>query len=197
MVAELLRLPSVIPVDLAPLDPSALAEHLTATAPGRIDATELNTYRDPRRRQRLLRRGTAAASVTSDSTQHSTLPAGLAALLLDRVEQLSDAAQQVLRAAAVAGRKADDEAARALLLGLEAAEYEGAVRGEAGHHAARATRDRGYVFRHALLREAVYADLLPGADQAHATDVPAARRRAATHDAGYGRGTGRALPGQP
>src|SRR5208283_3397956 len=50
VVAELLRLPSVIAVDLAPLDPSALAEHLTAAlaehlmaaAPGRIDAIELN-----------------------------------------------------------------------------------------------------------------------------------------------------------
>src|SRR5271168_3987397 len=42
VVAELLRLPSVIAVDLAPLAPSALAEHLTATAPVRIDATELN-----------------------------------------------------------------------------------------------------------------------------------------------------------
>src|SRR5438552_5680749 len=50
VVAELLRLPGVIAVDLAPLSPSALAEHLTAAlaehrmaaAPGRIDATELN-----------------------------------------------------------------------------------------------------------------------------------------------------------
>ena len=42
VVAELLRLPSVIAVDLAPLDPSALAEHLTAAAQGRIGATELN-----------------------------------------------------------------------------------------------------------------------------------------------------------
>jgi hypothetical protein len=32
VVAELLRLPGVIAVDLAPLDPSALAEHLTAAA---------------------------------------------------------------------------------------------------------------------------------------------------------------------
>ena len=45
VVAELLRLPSVIAVDLAPLDPSALAEHLTAAlagSDGRIDATALN-----------------------------------------------------------------------------------------------------------------------------------------------------------
>src|SRR5512142_622370 len=49
VVAELLRLPSVIAVDLAPLAPSALAEHLTAAlagqaaeGPARIDATALN-----------------------------------------------------------------------------------------------------------------------------------------------------------
>ena len=42
VVAELLRLPSVTAVDLAPLDPSDLAEHLTAAAHGRIDATGLN-----------------------------------------------------------------------------------------------------------------------------------------------------------
>src|SRR5689334_7755113 len=42
VVAELLRLPGVIAVDLAPLDPSALAEHLTAAAQGPIDATGLN-----------------------------------------------------------------------------------------------------------------------------------------------------------
>ncbi len=161
VVAELLRLPSVIPVDLAPLDPSALAEHLTATAPGRIDATELNNIVTRAEGNAYYAEELLAASVTSDSTQHSTLPAGLAALLLDRVEQLSDAAQQVLRAAAVAGRKADDELVRALS-GLEAAEYEGAVREAVTHQLLVPHGTEGYVFRHALLREAVYADLLPG-----------------------------------
>ncbi len=42
VVAELLRLPSVTAVDLGPLPPSALAEHLAAAARGRIDAAELN-----------------------------------------------------------------------------------------------------------------------------------------------------------
>ena len=102
-----------------------------------------------------------AASVGSDPGRRDILPAGLAALLLSRVEQLSDPTQRVLRAAAVAGRKADDELVRALS-GLAAAEYEGAVREAVTHQLLVPHGTEGYVFRHALLREAVYADLLPG-----------------------------------
>ena len=161
VVAELLRLPSVIAVDLAPLDPSALAEHLAATAPVRIDATELNDIVTRAEGNAYYAEELLAASVASDPGQHSVLPAGLAALLLSRVEQLSDATQRVLRAAAVAGRKADDELVRALS-GLAATEYEGAVREAVTHQLLVPDGTEGYVFRHALLREAVYADLLPG-----------------------------------
>jgi DNA-binding NarL/FixJ family response regulator len=161
VVAELLRLPSVIAVDLAPLDPSALAEHLTATAPGRIDATELNDIVARAEGNAYYAEELLAASVSSDRGEHSLLPAGLAALLLSRVEQLSDTTQQVLRAAAVAGRKADDELVRAAS-GLAAADYEAAVREAVTHQLLVPHGTEGYVFRHALLREAVYADLLPG-----------------------------------
>jgi DNA-binding NarL/FixJ family response regulator len=167
VVAELQRLPSVISVDLAPLDPSALAEHLTATAPGRIDATALNDIvaraeGNAYYAEELLAAcfGTAA-SAGSGPADRSSLPAGLAALLLSRVEQLSDAAQRVLRAAAVAGRRADDELVEAAS-GLEAAEYEAAVREAVTHQLLVPDGTEGYVFRHALLREAVYGDLLPG-----------------------------------
>jgi len=160
VVAELLRLPSVIAVDLAPLDPSALAEHLTATAPVRIDATELNDIVARAEGNAYYAEELLAASVGGDPGQHN-LPAGLAALLLNRVEQLSDTTQQVLRAAAVAGRKADDELVRAAS-GLGAGEYEGAVREAVTHQLLVPDGTEGYVFRHALLREAVYADLLPG-----------------------------------
>jgi DNA-binding CsgD family transcriptional regulator len=101
-----------------------------------------------------------AASVSGDRPEQS-LPAGLAALLLSRVEQLSDAAQQVLRAAAVAGRKADDELVQAAS-GLVSTEYEAAVREAVTHQLLVPDGTEGYVFRHALLREAVYGDLLPG-----------------------------------
>ena len=161
VVAELQRLPGVISVDLAPLDSSALAEHLTAAAPGRLDATELNDIMARAEGNAYYAEELLAASVSGYPGDRNALPAGLAALLLSRVEQLSDATQRVLRAAAVAGRKADDELVRAAS-GLEVAEYEGAVREAVTHQLLVPDGPEGYVFRHALLREAVYADLLPG-----------------------------------
>ena len=169
VVAELLRLPSVIAVDLAPLDPSALAEHLTAvlaehltaTAPGRIDATALNDIVARAEGNAYYAEELLAASVGGDPADRHALPAGLAALLLSRVEQLSDATQRVLRAAAVAGRKADDELVRAASA-LAPDEYEAAVREAVTHQLLVPDGTEGYVFRHALLREAVYGDLLPG-----------------------------------
>jgi len=161
VVAELQRLPGVISVDLAPLDSSALAEHLTAAAPGRLDATELNDIMARAEGNAYYAEELLAASVSGYPGDRNALPAGLAALLLSRVEQLSYATQRVLRAAAVAGRKADDELVRAAS-GLEVAEYEGAVREAVTHQLLVPDGPEGYVFRHALLREAVYADLLPG-----------------------------------
>ena len=162
VVAELQRVPSVISVSLAPLDPSALAEHLMAgAAPGRIDATELNDIVTRAEGNAYYAEELLAACLNGDPAEHSALPAGLAALLLSRVEQLSDLTQQVLRAAAVAGRRADDELVQAAS-GLQAAEYEAAVREAVTHQLLVPDGTEGYVFRHALLREAVYADLLPG-----------------------------------
>ena len=169
VVAELLRLPSVVAVDLAPLDPSALAEHLTtalaehlmAAAPARIDAIELNDIVARAEGNAYYAEELLAAFVVGDPAERRALPAGLAALLLDRVEQLSDTAQRVLRTAAVAGRRADDELVRAAS-GLAADEYEAAVREAVTHQLLVTEGTEGYVFRHALLREAVYGDLLPG-----------------------------------
>ena len=154
VVAELQRLPSVRTIELGPLDPAAMAEHLTATAAVHLDAKELN---------HIVARAEGNAYYAEEllAASDRNLPAGLAALLLNRVEQLSDAAQRVLRTAAVAGRKADDELVRAAS-GLQAAEYEDAVREAVAHQLLVPDGGEGYVFRHALLREAIYADLLPG-----------------------------------
>jgi tetratricopeptide (TPR) repeat protein len=167
VVAELLRLPSVIAVDLAPLAPSALAEHLSAAlaghaaGPGRIDATALNDIVTRAEGNAYYAEELLTASVNGDPSERSSLPAGLAALLLNRVERLSETAQRVLRAAAVAGRRADDELVEAAS-GLAADEYEAAVREAVTQQLLVPDGADGYVFRHALLREAVYGDLLPG-----------------------------------
>jgi DNA-binding CsgD family transcriptional regulator len=173
VVAELLRLPGVIAVDLAPLAPSALAEHLTAAltsqavgagqagGSGRIDATALNGIVARAEGNAYYAEELLAAWAHGDQAERQSLPAGLAALLLSRVERLSDEAQRVLRAAAAAGRRADDELVQAAS-GLAPAEYEAAVREAVTHQLLVPDGAEGYVFRHALLREAVYGDLLPG-----------------------------------
>ena len=85
----------------------------------------------------------------------------MADVLLIRVEQLSDTAQQVLRTAAVAGRRVEHEVLRAAV-GLPEEELESALREAIGRQLLVAGGGDTYAFRHALTREAVYADLLPG-----------------------------------
>ena len=89
------------------------------------------------------------------------LPLGLTDVLLARVEQRSPAAQQVLRIAAVAGRRVRHELVAAVG-GLATGELEEALAEAVHHHLLVVSDDGRYRFRHALLREAVLADLLPG-----------------------------------
>jgi DNA-binding CsgD family transcriptional regulator len=172
LLAELQRLPTVSAISLGPLAPAALAEHLTALAaapgpgpgsadPGRsLDAAVLNGIITRAEGNAYYAEELLAASADRRG-DGQVLPAGLAALLLNRVERLSDAAQRVLRAAAVAGRRADDELVRAAS-GLPVPEYEDAVREAVAQQLLVPDGPDGYAFRHALLREAVYGDLLPG-----------------------------------
>ncbi len=159
VIAELLRLPMVALIELGPLPAAALAEILLA-APGAAapqSAAALNS---------LVERADGNAYyaeelLTASSYAEGSLPTGLAALLLSRVERLSDPAQQVLRAAAVAGGGTADDLVRAAS-GLSDDAYEEALREAAGHQLLAPDGPDGYRFRHALLREAVYADLMPG-----------------------------------
>ena len=165
LVADLVRLPSVQSVELGPLAPAALAELLSALdpAPGRLPAATINRIvasaeGNAYYAEELL---AALAAAPGDGPREPALPSGLAALLLSRVERVPDAAQQVLRAAAVAGRRADDTLVRAAS-GLPGAAYDEAVRDAVAHQVLVPDGADGYTFRHALLREAVYNDLLPG-----------------------------------
>jgi len=165
VLADLLRLPSVISVQLGPLSPSALTELLFSIsgAPGQLSAAIVNqivasSEGNAYYAEELL----AALSDTVDGTRNGpALPSGLAALLMSRVERVSDAAQQVLRAAAVAGRRSGDDLVRAAS-GLPDAAYDEAVREAVANQLLVPDGADGYAFRHALLREAVYSDLLPG-----------------------------------
>jgi DNA-binding CsgD family transcriptional regulator len=164
VLADLNRLPTVISLQLGPLSASALTELLfsISVAPGQLSAATVNqivasSEGNAYYAEELL----AALSDTADGRNGPALPSGLAALLMSRVERVSDAAQQVLRAAAVAGRRSGDDLVRAAC-GLPDAAYDEAVREAVANQLLVPDGADGYAFRHALLREAVYSDLLPG-----------------------------------
>lgn len=88
------------------------------------------------------------------------VPAELADVLLVRLDQLGDDARQVVRAASVAGRRVSHEMLTEVS-GLGAAALDEGLRAAVERNVLVA-HERHYVFRHALLGEAVYDDLLPG-----------------------------------
>jgi len=210
VVAELLRLPSVTAIELGPLGYAEMEDHLTALAAGPLDAANLHRMvaraeGNPYYAEELLAAvgeagspvpaGTVSVSADRESVSigGDVLPSGLAALLLGRVERLSGPAQQVLRAAAVAGRQADDDIVQAAA-GLAAAEYDDALRECVAQQLLVTDREGRYAFRHALLGEAVYSDLLPGertrlharfaellADEARLAAVPGSAAELAYH----------------
>src|SRR5215472_4572433 len=151
VLADLQRLPSVVTVELGPLPPSALAEHLSAipNVSGRLPAATLNQIVERAEGNAYYAEELFTATMTPGPS--GALPSGLAALLMSRVERVSDAAQQVLRAAAVAGRRASDDLVRAASAIPEPA-YDEAVREAVAHQLLVPEGADGYAFRHARRR---------------------------------------------
>ncbi|TMQ98051.1 LuxR family transcriptional regulator, partial [Actinomadura soli] len=162
VVAELLRLPNVTGVTVAPFGPGETAAYLAELSRGGAPVTTEVVERVHRRSEGNAFYAAELYSAGFDvpGGEPAELPSGLADLLLSRMERLSDAGQRVVRVAAVAGRRIDDELARRVS-GLDEAAVGEALR-EVVSHQLLVPSGTGYTFRHALLREAVYADLLPG-----------------------------------
>jgi DNA-binding CsgD family transcriptional regulator/tetratricopeptide (TPR) repeat protein len=89
------------------------------------------------------------------------LPDDLADLLLVRLDQLDDATSRVVRAAACAGRRVSHELLAAVV-DEDPETLEEAVRTAVERNVLVPTGGSSYAFRHALLAEAIYDDLLPG-----------------------------------
>lgn len=99
--------------------------------------------------------------VVAAEREQRTVPDDLADLLLFRLDQLDDAPRHVVRAASVAGRRVShDLLSRVAGLGREA--LDAAIRNAVEANVLLPVEADGYAFRHALLAEAVYDDLLPG-----------------------------------
>ncbi|MFJ9870942.1 ATP-binding protein [Streptomyces sp. NPDC101165] len=157
LLAELVRLPAVERLELRPLPDAEVARLVRAlperplpeaTVRGIVTRAEGNAF--------YAEELVAAAGADADG-----VPSALADLLLIRVEQVSETAQQVLRTAAVAGRRVGHDLLREAA-GLPEDELESALREAVGRQLLVPGDGDTYAFRHALTREAVYADLLPG-----------------------------------
>ena len=98
------------------------------------------------------------------TTEGGGMPPTLRGILLARISALPEAAQSVVGVAAVAGRRVDHDLLAAVA-GQDETTTIGALREAVGQQVLVAetsgTAD-GYAFRHALMQEAAYDDLLPG-----------------------------------
>jgi DNA-binding CsgD family transcriptional regulator len=90
------------------------------------------------------------------------LPPSLRSVLLARAEQLSEPAQRLLRTASAAGRSVPEQLL-AGVAGFDESTLYTALREAVERHLLVVDESaRGYAFRHALVRDAVYDDMLPG-----------------------------------
>lgn len=99
--------------------------------------------------------------VGAASVPGRTVPDDLADLLLVRLDRLGEVAHQVVRAASVSGRRVS-HGMLTEVAGVTAAELETSLREAVELNILVPTSGDAYRFRHALLAEAVYGDLLPG-----------------------------------
>ena len=158
LLAELARIDWVDRTELPPLT-RGQAEELAAVVLGRTpdrglaDAIFERAQGNPLFTEELL-----ACSDGPDGCD--MVPDSLADLLLQAVRRLPEDTQEVLRVAS-AGSGVTSDALLAQVTGLDAGKLIAAIRPAVAANVLVTTGD-GYSFRHALIQEAVHADLLPG-----------------------------------
>ncbi len=159
MLAELARHPRVERLDLPPFTADELRTFTTAVMGAPLPDDVLRRVRDRSEgnayfAEELLEAGADAAA----------LPGSLSDVLRARLEQLDPAVQHLARVASVAGRRVAEPLLRAVVSRGEpaAADTFDDVLREAFARNMLGAEDGRVVFRHALLAEAVYTDLLPG-----------------------------------
>lgn len=155
-LSEIARLPRVETVELPRLSRQGvidqaigiLGEPPSATLLDRIfDLSEGNPF--------FVEELIAAGGVGAASLPHSVRDA-----LMLRLDTVTEKTQEVLRVAAVAGREVHHRVLQDVV-DVDTESLNQALREAIERHLLVADRDT-YSFRHALLREAVYGDLLPG-----------------------------------
>jgi DNA-binding CsgD family transcriptional regulator/tetratricopeptide (TPR) repeat protein len=155
--AEWGRLPSVSRVQLGRLEDRAVRRLVRSLHPGPLREGALHA---------IVERGEGNAFFVEElvgaaEQDRSRVPEDLADLLLVRLDRLDEEAHGVVRAASVAGRWVS-HSRLSCVVDLDRAALDRAVRSAVEAHVLVPAEGSGYAFRHALLAEAVYDDLLPG-----------------------------------
>lgn len=156
VLGELWRHPRVERIDLAPFTDEEMGAFVRAHGTALADATL---------RRVMERSGGNAyfAEELLDAGADAALPWTLADVLRSRLEQLDPAVQRLAEIASVSGRTVPEGMLRAVCAaeGLHG-DFDGTLREAVAGHVL-VGEDGRLAFRHALLAEAVYAELLPGA----------------------------------
>ena len=158
-VAEWVRLPGVVRVQLEPLAPAAVRSLVELLVGGYGEQYDADV-------ERIVQRAQGNAFYVEELVGAFlgggwSLPDDLADLLLVRLDRLDEQAREVVHVAAVGGQRVSHELlARVAPVSPEVLDQ--ALRSAIEGHVLVRTGPSAYAFRHALLGEAVYDDLLPG-----------------------------------
>jgi DNA-binding CsgD family transcriptional regulator/tetratricopeptide (TPR) repeat protein len=156
-LADVGRFPGTVRIDLPNLERAEVAELLTQL----MERPPSNVVIDL-----VYKRSEGIPYFVEELTRSAArgcidMPDTLRDALNVRVLSLSERTQQTLQLAAVAGNRVDHELLAAAAAEASDGELENHLR-EAIDAAVLTTDETGYSFRHALLREVVHDDLLPG-----------------------------------
>lgn len=154
-LAEWGRLRGVQRLALEPLDDPATRRLIKALRPGTLAEADFTSILDRADGNPFFVEELVGAS------WGGPLPAELADVLLLRLDGLDESALRVVRLASVAGRRVS-HALLSAVSDLDGDRLEAALRQAVESNVLVAGRDASFQFRHALLAEAVYDDLLPG-----------------------------------
>ncbi|OJU84207.1 MAG: hypothetical protein BGO11_10845 [Solirubrobacterales bacterium 70-9] len=156
LLAELGRGRRVRRLELAPFDRGEVATQLSDILGAAPDSDIVERFFERGEGNPLFTEELLAAG----SDGRGRLPSTLRDALLLRVERLSVASRALLRVLAVSGRLKHDHFVA--VSALEEDELAAGLREAVEAQVVQVGRDDRYGFRHALLREVIYDDLLPG-----------------------------------
>ncbi|WP_049577966.1 helix-turn-helix transcriptional regulator [Nocardiopsis sp. SBT366] len=160
LLPELERLPGVRRLDLEPLSRDEVGAQATALRGRELDPADLDLLFERSGGNPLFVESFLAAS---HDPAGAPIPDGPRDLLLSAVAPLPEPTRRVLGLVATAGTRVRHTllASVARRAGVTEEDLEAALRPAIDARILRSTAD-GYVFRHALLSEAVHTDLMPG-----------------------------------